>query len=157
MIRLLLLLLPLLEIAGFILVGQALGVLPTLGLVLGAAVIGLLLVRRAGRQTLARVQGELQAGRDPGPRVVNAFLDLVAGLLLIVPGFLTDILAIVILLPPLRARAWRALKSRVQIFGARGARARPKVIELDRTDFSHESPPRPTEPGASSSPWSGPR
>lgn len=157
MIRFLLLLLPLLEIAGFILVGQALGVLPTLGLVLGAAVIGLLLVRRAGRETLARVQGELQAGRDPGPRLVDAFLDLVAGLLLIVPGFLTDILALVILLPPLRARAWRALKGRVEIFAARAGRARSKVIELDRADFAHD-PPQPAERGASSSsPWSAPR
>lgn len=105
---------PVVEIALFILVGGWIGVLPTLGLVLLAAVAGVALIRRHGMRTLSSVQAAVQRGEDPGPAIFGAALALVAAGLFITPGFLTDALAILLLVPGFRnlvyARAQRRFK-----------------------------------------------
>ncbi|MBN9073046.1 MAG: membrane protein FxsA [Rhizobiales bacterium] len=154
---LLLLALPLLEIATFVLVGGMIGVLPTIGLVLLGAVCGFLLLRSGGLGALARAQEELQAGRDPGPHLVQASMTVVSALLLIVPGFLTDVAGLLLLVPAVRSAAWRLLKRRIAGsasftvfrggYGAAGRQADQSaapVIDLDADDFSRT--PNPDSP-----------
>lgn len=101
LILILLIALPFLEIAGFIIVGDWLGALPTLGLLILSMLAGSALLRGRGLGTLLRTP----QGRDPSRLVADLgdtlFLAL-AGLLLLIPGFVTDLLALPLLLPPVR-------------------------------------------------------
>ncbi|MBE7183976.1 MAG: membrane protein FxsA [Methylobacterium mesophilicum] len=159
--RFLLLLFPLLEIAGFVIVGREIGVLATLGLVLGGVVLGALLLRKGGIEAFSRVRAELQAGRDPSLPLVNGFMTMIAGVLLMVPGFVSDIAGLLILLPPVQHRAWRALKGRINFTGrfpgrgpGRGQPPRPtNVVDLDPSDYTHAPNPNSPRPN---SPWIAP-
>lgn len=112
---LLLVAIPVVEIALFILVGGALGVWATLGLVLLAAFTGVALMRAHGTRTLAGVQAAMRRGEDPGERIFGAALVLVAAGLLVTPGFLTDAMALVLLVPPVRTAIHRAARSRMRL------------------------------------------
>ncbi|MGE0254767.1 MAG: FxsA family protein [Alphaproteobacteria bacterium] len=94
--------LPLAEIAVFIVVGDAIGVWPTLALVALAAVAGVAVVRRQGVATLANAQRAAAAGRPPAAALFDGLCILVAGFLLVVPGFVTDAIALALLLAPVR-------------------------------------------------------
>jgi UPF0716 protein FxsA len=98
----LLLLVPIAEIATFIWVGSRIGVGMTLLLVVASAVIGIALVRTQGFATAARVQAMIARGESPAVGMLEGLALLAAGILLIIPGFLTDIAAFVLLIPPLR-------------------------------------------------------
>jgi len=153
-IPLLLLLLPLLEIAGFVIVGREIGALATVGLVILSSIAGSLLLRHQGFGVMARVRTEMDAGRDPSRPLAHGAMIVLAAILLIIPGFITDIFAILLLLPPVRDLAWRALKSRIvtvtSFGGGFSARRRDKVIDLDDTDYSRDDyPNRPDH----NSPW----
>lgn len=107
--------LPLLEIAMFIVVGRAIGLFPTLGLVIGAAVVGGLLLRHQGLGVIAKMRGSLDAGTIPGRAMFDVMLIGVAGILLVLPGFLSDIAALLLLIPPVRDLIFKTLSSRVQV------------------------------------------
>jgi len=133
--------LPLLEIAGFVVVGRQVGALATVGLVLATSIAGSLLLRHQGFGVMARVRAEMDAGRDPSSQLAHGAMIVLAAILLIIPGFITDIFAILLLLPPVRNLAWRLLKSRIVLatsFTGGGFRTRPrdKVIDLDDSDYS---------------------
>lgn len=112
MIRLLALAVVLLEIASLVLVGQALGVLLTLLLVVLAAVAGAALLKRQGREAVMGLRGALDRGRDPRPVLLRGGFRVVAALLLIAPGFAGDLLALALLLPPVQAAVGAALARR---------------------------------------------
>lgn len=138
-----LLALPLLEIAGFVVVGRQVGALATVGLVLASSVAGMLLLRHQGFGVMARVRAEMDAGRDPSRQLAHGAMIVLAAILLVIPGFITDIFAILLLLPMVRDLAWRMLKGRIVLatdFGTGGFRTRPrdKVIDLDDGDYSRE-------------------
>ncbi|TIV65539.1 MAG: membrane protein FxsA [Mesorhizobium sp.] len=136
-----LLLLPLLEIAGFVIVGREVGALATVGLVLLSTMAGSLLLRHQGFGVMARVRTEMDAGRDPSRQLAHGAMIVLAAILLIIPGFITDIAAILLLLPPVRDLAWHLLKNRIVLATSfsRGFRARrDKVIDLDDSDYSRE-------------------
>ena len=99
---------PVVEIAVIIQVGSWLGVLNTLALLILISVLGAWLVKRQGVGLLRRVQGELAAGRVPATALVDGALLLVAGTMLLLPGFVTDFFGLLLLLPPVRAgiRSW---------------------------------------------------
>lgn len=101
---------PLAELYVIIQVGQAIGVLDTLALLIVISVVGAWLAKREGLGVLRRIQRSLDAGRVPGTELVDGFLILFAGALMLTPGFLTDILAILLLLPPTRAVVRRQLR-----------------------------------------------
>ncbi|MFC3206679.1 FxsA family protein [Aquamicrobium soli] len=152
---LLLLALPLLEIAGFVIVGRQIGALATVGLVLASSVAGSLLLRRQGFGVMRRVQAELDAGHDPSRQLAHGAMIVLAALLLIIPGFITDIAALLLLLAPVRDFAWRAIGRRIAVFshvrgfgkGDFGERRRGTTIELDEDDFSRTgSKPDPNSP-----------
>lgn len=107
--------LPLIEIALFILVGRAIGLLPTLGLVILAALAGGLLLRQQGLGVVARLRSNMSAGTIPGRTMFDTMLIGLAGLLLILPGFLSDAMALLLLLPPLRDWMFSALAGRVRV------------------------------------------
>jgi UPF0716 protein FxsA len=105
---------PIVEIAIFILIGEEIGPWPTIALVFVAAAAGLALVRSQGMAAASRVQRSLAEDRLPVAEAFDGMCILLAGALLVVPGFLTDAIAIALLLPPVRGvlgRAiWRALQ-----------------------------------------------
>jgi UPF0716 protein FxsA len=141
LLPLFLLALPLLEIAGFVVVGRQVGALATVGLVLTSSIAGSLLLRHQGFGVMARVRAEMDAGRDPSSQLAHGAMIVLAAILLIIPGFITDIFAILLLLPPVRDLAWRLLKSRIVLatsFSGGGFRTRErgKTIDLDDTDYS---------------------
>jgi UPF0716 protein FxsA len=138
---LLLLALPLLEIAGFVIVGREIGALATIGLVLASSIAGGMLLRHQGFGVMTRVRAEMNAGRDPSRQLAHGVMIVLAAMLLIIPGFITDIFGILLFLPPVRDLAWRMLKSRVVLatnFGAGGFRTRQrgKTIDLEDGDYS---------------------
>ncbi len=94
----------LVEIGVFIKVGAAIGTLPVLALTVLTAIVGLALVRAQGLETLRRAHDEIEAGVPPVRELVEGALLVVAGLCLLVPGFVTDLCGAILLVPPLRAR-----------------------------------------------------
>jgi UPF0716 protein FxsA len=101
---------PFAELYVLIQVGQAIGVLDTLGLLLLVSIVGAWLAKREGISVIRQMQAALNAGRVPGAELVDGFLILLAAALMLTPGFLTDIVAIFLLLPPVRALMRRTLR-----------------------------------------------
>lgn len=119
MIRLLVALVVLAEIASFVLVGQAVGVLMTLLLVVAAALGGAALLRRGGGDAVRSMQEAMRQGRDPRPALLRGGFRVVAALLLVVPGFFGDAVALLLLLPPVQRVVAAALARRgLQAAGA---------------------------------------
>jgi UPF0716 protein FxsA len=104
----------LIEVAGYI------DALPTIGLVMLTAVIGVALLKRQGLQTLTRGTQKMNRGQMPVQEVAEGLLLAVAGALLITPGFVTDGIGFFILFPPTRLVVAQLLLSRVQVQGFQG-------------------------------------
>lgn len=104
---------PLAELYVLIQVGQIIGVLDTVGLLLLVSIVGAWLAKREGLGAVRRMQAAVDAGRVPGTELVDAFLILLAAALMLTPGFLTDIVAILLLLPPVRVGVRRTLRRRL--------------------------------------------
>lgn len=106
------------EISLLVEVGSALGVLPTLLLLIAISFVGLWFVKLRGAYTLMAVRQQLAKGELPTDAVINAVLFILAGILLIIPGFLSDILAVLMVLPITRTlfKLWffKFFKSRVR-------------------------------------------
>lgn len=105
-----LVLLPFLEIAVLVLVGQAIGFWPTLALLIGLAVVGAWLARRETGRTYRALQKAVELGRMPADEVTDAILIMVGGFLLILPGFVSDLVGLVLVLPFTRPLARRLLQ-----------------------------------------------
>ena len=107
---------PFVELFVIIQVGQAIGALPTIAVLVLISVVGAWLVKREGLGVLRRAQARMRSGEVPGAELTDGVLILFAGALLLTPGFLTDVLGILLLLPPVRAGmrqgATRALRRR---------------------------------------------
>jgi UPF0716 protein FxsA len=119
---LLFLVVPLVELYVIIQVGSAIGALNTVGLLVLMGLAGGWLMKREGLGALRRVQSQLSQGRVPGTELVDGFLILFGGALMLSPGFLTDALGLALLVPPARALVRRALARRFQlrVLGDRG-------------------------------------
>jgi UPF0716 protein FxsA len=94
---------PIAELAVLIQIGQLIGVWSTIALLVAGAILGSLLARSQGRVTWRRFNDAIRAGRPPAREVMDGALVLFGGALLLTPGFLSDIVGIVLLLPPTRA------------------------------------------------------
>lgn len=94
--------LPLIELYFLIQVGGEIGALPTIGLTILTAVIGTALVRHQGFGVLNRVRESMACEEIPALEMLDGALILVAGLFLLLPGFLTDAVGFLLLIPPLR-------------------------------------------------------
>jgi len=93
---------PIAEIATFIQVGDIIGLWPTLGIILLTAFLGTGLLRYQGITTLNQAQASLNRGELPLTSVIHGVFLLVAGLLLLTPGFITDAIGLLLFIPPLR-------------------------------------------------------
>ena len=104
---------PFAELYVLLQVGHAIGVLNTLALLILVSIVGAWLAKREGLGVVRRMQAALDAGRVPGVELLDGFLILLAAALMLTPGFLTDIVAIFLLLPPVRAVVRRELRRRL--------------------------------------------
>ncbi len=101
--------LPIIEIALLLKVGAAFGVFNTLAFVIFTAVLGAYLVRQQGVSTLAKVRAETEAGRLPATEMAEGVLLLIAGAVLLTPGFVTDAMGFALLVPQVRRVVIRAV------------------------------------------------
>jgi UPF0716 protein FxsA len=127
---------PLIEIAGFVLVGQAIGLVPTLLGVLIAAVAGAFIIRWQGVALLRDLQATLSRGQLPARKLADAMLVGLAGLLLLLPGYFTDLVGVLLLIPPVRSLIYQQLARRMTVVSApRQPPSDPSLIELDDDDW----------------------
>jgi UPF0716 protein FxsA len=147
------------EIAAFVIVGSHIGVLPTIGLAILTTIVGAILLRVQGFGVVSRIRAEMDAGRVPGRELTHGVMIMIAGLLLIVPGFMTDVVGLLLFIPPIRDMAWNFVKSRITVitsfgggaggFGYGGPRRDgAPTIDLDEDEYSRAPDP--------SSPWRKP-
>jgi UPF0716 protein FxsA len=101
---------PIVELYIIIQVGQAIGIVPTLALLLADALLGSLLLKHQGRGAWQRFNRALDERRFPGKEVADGLLIAIGGTLLLAPGFLTDIAGVILLVPPTRAIVRKLLK-----------------------------------------------
>jgi UPF0716 protein FxsA len=131
---LLFLVVPIVELYVIIQVGQEIGALNTIGLLLVISVVGAWLAKREGTGVWRRLNQQVSTGKVPGAELIDAFLILLAGALLLTPGFISDVLAIFLLIPPTRALVRRVLRRRfigkVEIFRGSASPSRPPDIDL---------------------------
>jgi UPF0716 protein FxsA len=141
-ILLLLLLATAVEITVLIVVGKAVGILATIGLLVLASVVGMWLLRREGTRTLMAFQEALRTRRVPAKEMADGMLIAGAGALILLPGFVSDVLALFLLFPPTRAIVSRrfARRAEQQVRSARqgGAFVVDSVIIRDDAD---DTPP----------------
>ncbi|MGH9227226.1 MAG: FxsA family protein [Acidimicrobiales bacterium] len=152
LLALLFLVAPLVELAVIVQVAGTVGVLNTIGLLIGVSIVGGWLARREGLVTLRRIQVALARGEIPNREVADGALILMAGALMIAPGFISDGVALLLLFPPSRAVFRRVLtrslaergRARVTVRGARGPGGRGSAADDVWDVDSWEDPPRPT-------------
>ncbi|UPR28801.1 membrane protein FxsA [Vibrio crassostreae] len=111
---------PIIEIGLFIQVGGFFGLWPTIALVLITAFVGASLVRSQGIQTLMSVQGRLQQGEMPAQQILEGVMLAVAGVLLLTPGFMTDALGMLVLLPAPRAMIAKKMMEKMVVTNMSG-------------------------------------
>lgn len=150
---------PIVELYVIVQVGQVFGVLPTLVLLVGISLAGAWLLRQQGAATWRRLRETLQRGEVPAKEVTDGALILLGGALLLTPGFVTDAVGLLLLLPPTRSAikgaARRALgRAAASRFGGpRGVRVYD--ARVTRVERSGSPTRRPGDPGSAPPPSSG--
>ena len=152
---------PIVEIALFIQIGGAIGLGWTLLIVIATALAGTYLVRSQGALALGQVRQSLETLRDPTEPLAHGAMILVAGVLLLTPGFFTDTLGFALLLPPVRRRVFRYLAGHLAVrMQTRQARPQPDpqpfrdpqrpvrgdVIEGEYSEVGDRDPDAPRKP-----------
>lgn len=111
---LLLVAVPVIEIALFIEIGGWIGTWPTVAIVILTALVGSILLRKQGLHAMQSVQTRLAAGENPGRLLADGAMILVAGALLLTPGFFTDGVGFLLLIPGMRLVLFNFLASRIK-------------------------------------------
>ena len=150
--------LPVIELFLLIEIGQRVGTLPTIGIIVGTGVVGASLARQQGLSTLARLRADLDAGRLPADAILDGVLILLAAAVLITPGLLTDVAGFLCLVPAFR----RLLKHYLKNAFARAVRAGSVGVNVSmggvdvgprRSPMKNVTPRRPPDrDGPSSAP-----
>ncbi|PCJ75069.1 MAG: exlusion protein FxsA [Rhodobacteraceae bacterium] len=105
---------PIVEIGLFIQVGGFLGLWPTLAIVVLTALVGTALMRAQGMAALQKLQTSIESGGNPADPIANGAFILIAGLLLLTPGFFTDTLGLLLLVPRVRQALIRAITAQIK-------------------------------------------
>lgn len=113
-ILLLLIVVPVAEIAVILLSGNLIGIWPTIGLLLFTGVLGAYLAKKQGLDTIRKVQTQLQNGQMPGETILDGICILAGGILLLSPGFITDLMGLLLLAPPSKKVIKKLLKYRFE-------------------------------------------
>ena len=141
---LLLILWPIAELFVAIKVAEAIGVLLTVILILAGWPIGMWLAKTQGRAAWRRLSTAVADGRPPGREVIDGALVLVGAILLIIPGFITDGVGLLLLLAPTRAVARQAItrnfQSRLVVAATRFSRAPRSAYDVDSTATDIDGP-----------------
>ena len=130
--------LPLIEIALFIVIGQAIGLLPTLFGIVLTGLIGALVLRWQGVAVLRELQVRLQRGEMPARQMGDAMLIGLAGFLLLLPGYFTDLVGLLLLVPWTRELIYRLLARNLKVVEVTTSYRRaddPELIDLDDRDY----------------------
>lgn len=125
---------PLIEIACFILIGNAIGLWPTLAGVLITALVGSIVIRMQGIALLREIRETIGRGQLPTRALGDAMMIAIAGAFLLAPGYFTDLIGILLLLPPVRAWIYHVLSTRFTIAAQRSTQ-RPGVLDLDEDNW----------------------
>jgi UPF0716 protein FxsA len=128
---------PLAELYVILKVGDAIGAVPTIALLAADSVLGSMLLRAQGRAVWRRFNETLATGRMPHREVMDGVLVIFGGAFLITPGFLTDIVGLILLVPPTRALVRRLLVRRL----GRRVAVVGQPYDVDGTATEHEAPP----------------
>ncbi len=134
---------PLIEIGLFIQVGGAIGLWPTLGIVVLTAIIGTWLVRSQGMMALGNLRNSFSRLDDPTEHLAHGAMILFAGALLLTPGFFTDAVGFALLIPPVRRGVFNYLRKRVKVqtFDMGGPRPQdPDVIDVEFHEVNRDNP-----------------
>ncbi|MEM7508422.1 MAG: FxsA family protein [Pseudomonadota bacterium] len=115
---------PIIEIALFIEIGGWIGLWPTIATVILTALIGTLLLRQQGFAALNDLQTRLSEGRDPSSALAHGAMILIAGIVLLTPGFFTDAIGFLLLIPPVRTAVITTVGQRIKIHAASHFQAR---------------------------------
>ena len=129
---------PIIEITLLINVGQAIGAWNTVGLVILSAFIGVNMLRYQGLSTLARAQQRMDQGQIPGSEMIEGIVLAVGGALLLTPGFVTDVIGFLCLIPYTRKRLARLLLSRFTVV----AMSHRQTTTMDDGSVERENPRR---------------
>ncbi|MCB2136992.1 MAG: FxsA family protein [Rhodobacteraceae bacterium] len=145
---------PMIEISLFIQVGGVIGLGWTLAIVVATAVAGSWLVRQQGLRALAQLRGSLAELRNPTEPIAHGAMILFAGALLLTPGFFTDFMGLLLLVPPVRDAILRYMSARIEVasFTVGGGSAprqewpRGDVIDAEYSEIDpRDAPRRPTD------------
>jgi len=137
------LLVPLVEIGLFIVLGQTIGLWPTLIGVVVTAVIGSAIIRQQGLSLISDIQRHMQAGKLPAQQIFEGLMVGIAGALLLTPGYFTDTIGFLLLVPPLRQLLYAWLKTKVSVqtfatgtsYQTQTETRRDGVVDLDDEDW----------------------
>ncbi len=127
----LLLLVPFVEIFVFVQVASWIGVLDAMGVLLLISLIGVAIVWKQGASAWRRIRNELATGKVPGAALIDGGLIFLAGVLLIIPGYVSDACGLLLLVPPVRA-------------GVRGMLRRRYTVQVSAATDTWSSSPSPT-------------
>lgn len=140
---------PLIEIALFIQVGGAIGLFPTLAIVVLTAILGTYLVRAQGFAAMAGLRQSFSQMSDPTEHLAHGAMILFAGALLLTPGFFTDAFGFALLTPPFRLAVIKYARGRVKVQGftagqagaaaGRGAQSGAETVDGDYVDLDTQS------------------
>jgi UPF0716 protein FxsA len=144
---------PLIEIALFVTIGGAIGLWLTLFVVIGTGVLGVALLRRQGLRSAERLRRQMDEMRDPLGAAGDGALRAFAAILLILPGFLTDFLGALLLLPPLRAALIAQIARRVGVVSMRSDQPARRADGIVIDGEFVEVDPDPHRPPARPSGW----
>jgi UPF0716 protein FxsA len=141
-------LLPLAELYVILQVGDAIGIVPTLAILVADSLLGSWLLRSQGRAVWRRFNETLAVGKVPHREIVDGVLVIFGGAFLITPGFITDVLGVLLLLPPTRALFRRSLQRRLELravssAGRAGQRQAGYDYDVEGTATEHDEPPPP--------------
>ena len=140
---------PLIEIGLFVTLGGWIGVWATFAIILGSAALGVMVIRRQTRFVMGQVMRDLQSLGDAVNPAAHSALIVLAGVLLILPGFLSDVLGLVLLLPPVRDFAIGQLRDRARVVSVAGGgpmrSQTDDVIDIEAEEV-HSASPRLQEP-----------
>ena len=141
------------EISVIIQVGQWIGFLNTVGLLLLVSLVGAWLVKRQGLGVMARIREQRSAGRIPTTEAFDGALILVAGVLLVIPGFVTDAFGLLLLFPPIRAVVRRFVSRRVlrevdMVRTKQWTRGEPRPRQYVPPERPQPPPPTPLPPAS---------
>lgn len=148
-------LVPLIEISLFIQVGGLIGLWPTLFIVIGTAILGVSLVRTQGKAALGQLQQSFSESRDPTEPLAHGAMILIAGMLLLTPGFFTDALGFALLIPAVRLAVFRFVASRIQVRQFQTGRGHPNSTysRADIIDGEFEEVRPKNDPNSPPSGW----